>query len=332
MTSRTLRGVALAIAALTLVPPAFAQQDQGRSQGVITRRGTAKTSPSARVYTNVPGVGIVGYTDAETKFINRMDQLLGEYQLKNPYTPGSSQWRNYVNSLVEWYQQQNPYEYGTTNWRAYNNRIIDWYLRQNPFEQNSENWESYAEKANQFSPTQVYARPQQPQQQQPLAQPQQQPPYQQPLQQQPDYQQYMREVYDSNPYVYGTPEWQQYVNYYINEYNRLYGSADVAPEQQTLTPEQPLPYAQPPATSPPDWTEPSSVLPQRRGTRLPVTAPLAVPPQGTTQPPTAYPKPEQQNVPPDQPPYVMPPPAATQTVPMPPGYNLKPPAAGKGEE
>ncbi|MCX5771711.1 MAG: hypothetical protein NTZ09_15780, partial [Candidatus Hydrogenedentes bacterium] len=227
---------ALVVAALLLAVPVYGAQAQGAARDkVVTRRGVNTSNPSTRVYTNVPGVGVVGYTDAETRWINQVDQLLGQYQRQNPNPVGSPQWIDYVNSLVAWYQQQNPYQFGTANWRAYNNRIVDWYLSQNPFQQGTVNWQNYAGRATGLEQSQVYAAPRQ-----------------------PTYNEYMGNVYKTNPYAYGSPEWTRYNNYYVNEYNRQSGTTDVTAGGQPLTPQwQQFPQQQPSTMSgPPDWTLP----------------------------------------------------------------------------
>ena len=261
----------LITAALLLAPPAISAQAQaGPRDKVVTRRGDDAGNPSTRMYTNVPGVGVVGYTDAETRWINQVDQLLGQYQQQNPHPVGSAQWINYVDSLVAWYQEQNPFQFGTANWRVYNNRIVEWYLRQNPFQEGTPTWQTYAGRISGTDQSQVYARPRQ-----------------------ITFDEYMQNVYNSNPYAYGSPEWNQYVNYYINEYNRLYRTSDVRADGKPLTPHlqqfpQQQPWKQPPTATPaqPDWTQPPSTRPEGKQPRLP----LNWAERPWVHPPTAYPQ------------------------------------------
>lgn len=262
----------LIVAAVLLPVPVSAQVQNEPRHKVVIRRGAADGSPSARVYTNVPGVGIVGYTDAETRWINQVDQLLGQYQQQNPNPVGSTQWINYVDSLVAWYQQQNPYQFGTDNWRVYNNRIVDWYLRQNPFQQGTPNWQTYAGRITGTDQSQVYASPRH-----------------------PTFEEYMENVNNSNPYAYGSPEWNQYTNYYIYEYNRLYGSTDVTAEGQPITPQwqqfpQQQPWTKPPSNTPtqPDWTQPPSTWSQPGAQQQ--SLPLNWAERPWVRPPTAYPQ------------------------------------------
>ena len=255
----------LIIAGLLLALPASSARTQDDpKEKVVTRRRAA--NPSTRVYTNVPGVGIVGYTDVETRWINQVDQLLGQYQQQNPNPVGSPQWIKYVDSLVAWYQQQNPYQFGTDNWRAYNNRIVDWYLRQNPFRQGTVNWQNYASRITGTEQSQVYASPRQ-----------------------VTYEEYMENVYKTNPYAYGSPEWTRYTNYYINEYNRLYGTSNVTPEGQRLTPQrQQFPQQQTDMSAPPDWTLPPATQSRPGGQQPPL--PLNWAERPSVRPPTAYPQ------------------------------------------
>lgn len=254
----------LVVAALMFATPLVSAQ-------VVVRRGT-RTTPSTRVYTNVPGVGIVGYTDAETRWINQLDQTLGQYQQKNPYAIGSDEWLNYVDSLVAWYQEQNPYPYGTPNWTAYNNRITDWYLAQNPYPQGTPNFQTYASRitGEQAEQAPVYARPA-------------------PI----NREDYMREVYRTNPYAQGTPEWTEYNNNYINEYNRLYSSNEVTAEPVTPQTQQAAPQVQLPTVQPwvkeriiPGQTQPLRTQPVPGGQNPPL--PMNWAQQPAVTPPTAY--------------------------------------------